>query len=205
MSSLQYDRHNWIICVDPKIACLFFEQQRGYTKYICFLCMWDTRAREKHWDEANWPLRPTLKPEDPNILHEPLDDRNNIIFLLLHIKLGIMNQFVKALPTDGDSFKYIAVAVPRLSIEKIKAGVFDGPQIRQLIKDKNFTGSMTVLEKHAWLSIKDVVKNFLGNTRVSNYNEKVQKLLESYKALGCNMSIKLHFLHCQLPRKPWCC
>ena len=32
----------------------------------------------------------------------------------------------------------------------------------------------------------------------SNYTEIVQKLLESFKALGCNMSIKLHFLHCHL-------
>ena len=54
------------------------------------------------------------------------------------------------------------------------------------------------LEKNAWLSFKDVIKNFLGNTCASNYTEIVQKLLESYKALGCNVSIKLHFLHCHL-------
>ena len=84
-----------------------------------------------------------------------------------------MKQFVKVFPTNGDSFKQIAVALP----DKIKAGAFSGPLIRQLIKDKNFTGSMTdleknawlsftgVLEKNAWLSFKGVVKNFLGNTR----------------------------------------
>ena len=48
-----------------------------------------------------------------------------------------MKPFVKVLPTDGDSFKSIAVALPGLSIGKIKAGVFDGPKIRQLIKEKN--------------------------------------------------------------------
>ena len=120
-----------------------------------------------------------------------------------------MKQFVKALPTD-DCFKYITLALPGLSIEKIKVGVFDGPQIRQLIKDEHFTGTMSDLEKNAWLSLKDVVKNFLGNTRASNYTEIVQKLLESYKvmelslgkALGCNMSIKLRFLHCHLTHFP---
>ena len=57
---------------------------------------------------------------------------------------------------------------------------------------------MPDLEKNGWLSFKDVVNNFLGNTCTSNYAEIVQKLLKSYKALGCNMSIKLHFLHCHL-------
>ena len=57
---------------------------------------------------------------------------------------------------------------------------------------------MLHLEKNAWLPFKDVVKNFLGNTRASNYIEIVQKLLESYKAVGCHMSIKLHYLHCHL-------
>ena len=58
------------------------------------------------------------------------------------------------------------------------------------------------IEKNAWLSFKDVVKNFLGNTCASNYAEIVQKLLESYKALGCNMNTKLHFLHCHLASFP---
>ena len=49
---------------------------------------------------------------------------------------------------------------------------------------------------------KDLVKNFLGNTRAKNYTEIVQKLLESYKTLGCNMSIKLHLLHSHLANFP---
>ena len=51
------------------------------------------------------------------------------MFPPLHIKLGLMNQFVKALPTYGDCFKYITFVLPGLLIEKIKANVFDGPQI----------------------------------------------------------------------------
>ena len=75
-------------------------------------------------------------------------------------------------------------------------------KLRQLIKDEHFTGTMSDLEKNAWLSLKDVVKNSLGNTCASNDTEIVQKLLESYKALGCNMSIKLNFLHCHLSNFP---
>ena len=80
--------------------------------------------------------------------------------------------------------------------------MFDGPQIRQPIEDEQFTGTMSDLEKNAWLSFIDVVKKFLGNTHASNYTEIVQKLLESYKALRCNMNIKLHYLHCHLTELP---
>ena len=70
----QYDKHNWTICVDLKMVCFLLGQQRGYTKYPCFLCMWDSRVQEKHCVETNWPPRSDLKSEDPNILHEPLVD-----------------------------------------------------------------------------------------------------------------------------------
>ena len=159
--------------------------------------MWVSRAREKHWVEKNWPPRSDLKPGDPNIVHEPLVDRKKIIFPPLHIKLGLMKQFVKALSTDGDCLKYIILTVPGLSIKKsspvcLIVHKFDSSS------RMNSSPVLSDLEKNAWLSFKDVVKNLLRNTRASNYTEIVQKLLESYKALDCNMSIKLHFLHCHL-------
>ena len=93
------------------------------------LCMWDSRAREKHWLVTNWPPRSGLKPGDANILHEPLVERKKIIFSPLRIKLCLVKQFVKALSTDGDCFKYIILQFSGLPIEKIKSGVFDGSQI----------------------------------------------------------------------------
>ncbi|XP_076813187.1 uncharacterized protein LOC143459793 [Clavelina lepadiformis] len=140
---LQYHKHNWIICVDLKMLCFLLGQQHGYTKYPCYLCMWDSRARDQHWVERNWPPRSDLKPGDPNILHETLVDREKIIFPHLHIKLGLMRQFFKTLTTESNSFNYLVWAFLGLSIQKIKAGVFDGPQIRQLNKDERFSGSMS--------------------------------------------------------------
>jgi hypothetical protein len=35
---------------------------------------------------------------------------------------------------------------------------------------------------------------FLGNGKVENYHEIVSDLLTAYKAMGCNMSLKVHFL-----------
>ena len=60
----------------------------------------------------------------------------------LHIKLGLMKQFVKALHLNGECFQHILCTFPGLSYEKIKAGVFDGPQIRTLVRDQAFVEAM---------------------------------------------------------------
>ena len=54
----------------------------------------------------------------------------------------------------------IVSAFPALSFEKIKAGVFDGPQIRALVRDEEFVRQMNDKEKTAWLS-------FVGYTKLS--------------------------------------
>jgi hypothetical protein len=54
-------------------------------------------------------------------------------------------------------------------MEKVKAGIFDGPQIRQLIYDPHFIASMNEIESRAWSSFVLVVKNVLGNKKTDNY------------------------------------
>ena len=61
---------------------------------------------------------------------------------------------------------------------------------------------MTVTEKKAWVAFKEVVYNFLGNHKAESYVENVRTMLDKYKALGCNMSLKLHFLHSHLDHFP---
>lgn len=199
---IKYNDHNWIICVDLKMVNFLLGQQGGFTKYPCFLCLWDSRAREKHWTQKNWPVRKSLNVGDPNILHEALVDREKIIFPPLHIKLGLIKQFVKALSVEGDCFKHICTKFPNLSYEKIKAGVFDGPQIRTLMQDKYFRSSMNDVEKSAWNSYVDVIQNFLGNKKSENYKNLVGTLIHKFRDLGCNMSIKLHFLNSHLDKFP---
>ena len=113
-----------------------------------------------------------------------------------------MKQFVKALDTEGECFQHIITAIPGLSFEKIKAGVFDGPQIRTLIRDDQFVAKMTAFEKAVWLSFVAVIQNFFGNNKAENYNELVNRMLLTFRALGCNMSIKLHFLNSHLDQFP---
>ena len=37
-------------------------------------------------------------------------------------------------------------------------------------------------------------KHFLGNHKATYYQDDVQDLLTSHKAMGCNLSLKIHFL-----------
>ena len=111
------------------------------------------------------------------------------------MKLGLMKQFVKALDKKGDCFRYICQTFPGLSNEKLKAGIFDGPQIRKLIRDENFINVMNPAESSTWSAFVFVVKKFLGNEKAENYEELVKDLLENLKNIKANMSIKVHFLH----------
>ena len=42
------------------------------------------------------------------------------------------------------------------------------------------------------------MQNFLGNHKAPNYREIVGELLRSYQDMGCNMSLKIHFLDSHL-------
>ena len=107
LERLKYWVHQWLICVDLKIVNFLLGQQGGHTKYPCFLCYWDSTANEEHGVRKERPTRNTIKPGEKNIVNNPLVDRKNIILPPLHIKLGLMKQFVKALDCSGDCFGYI--------------------------------------------------------------------------------------------------
>jgi hypothetical protein len=79
-----------------------------------------------------------------------------------------MKQFVKALNKDGSCIEQIAHKLPGLTMEKLKAGLSDGPKTRQLINDPHFVASMNEIESCAWSSFVFVVKNFLCNKKADN-------------------------------------
>jgi len=109
-----------------------------------------------------------------------------------------MSNFVKGTDKRSCVFEYLRNKFPNLSEAKIKEDIFKGPQIRELIQDKQFDEDLNETEGNAWLSFKRICKDFLGNHKAVNYQKVVQDLLTSYKAIGCNMSLKIHFLESHL-------
>lgn len=190
------------MCGDLKIRSMILGQQRGYTKNPCFMCMFDSRdQKENHWRHDYYDTRELVVGEH-NVKRERLVEPENIILPPLHIILGIMKQFVKALPKDGDAFLYLKTVFPSLSDAKIREGVFAGPDIRKLMKCKEFISKMKPDEKKAWQSFRMVIENFLGNNKSTNYKFLVQDLLKNLKQLNIKMTYKIHFLHAHLDKFP---
>ena len=64
-----------------------------------------------------------------------------------------------------------------------------------LIRDQAFERDITDDKQRAWNAFRDVDTSFLGYRRAFNYKYLVEELLTSYQILGCNMSVKIHFLN----------
>jgi hypothetical protein len=113
-----------------------------------------------------------------------------------------MKQFVKALDREGDCFKYLGEKFSGLPEAKLKEGVFVGPDIFRLMKEKAFESEMQDNEKEVWNAFRDVVLKFLGNQKDPNFRRIVRKMLTMFKDLGCSMSLKVHFLASHLDYYP---
>jgi hypothetical protein len=68
----------------------------GYTKYCCFLCEWDSWHKKNRYVNKLWPKRTSLTPEEENVFN-PLVLPEKIYMTPLHIKLGLMKNFVKGM------------------------------------------------------------------------------------------------------------
>jgi hypothetical protein len=80
LEKIKYHEHEWQICGDLKVIGLLLGQQRGYTifpldccwdnkeatQFSCFLCEWDSRARDKHWYTVQY-----IGPKGSNCNRDP--------------------------------------------------------------------------------------------------------------------------------------
>ena len=202
---LHYNLHQWQLCGDLKIIAILLGLLGGYTKFPCFLCLWDSQAAGQHYLQRDWPVRETFTPGVCNVKPDSLVNPRNILLPPLHKKLGLMKNFVKALDKDGQSFRFLHTKFLYVSDAKLRAGVFGGPQIRELMKDSSFDEILTGNEKTVWVSFKNVCANFLGKKRSQDYEEMVGVLMQSFHALGAQMSVEMHFLHSHLDYFPVNC
>lgn len=122
LDSVKYVEHEWKICADLKVIALLTGLQTGYTKNMCFLCHWDTRYRGNQYQKNDWMLRDEFKLNQSNVINIPLVLIDKVLLPPLHIKLGIVKNFIKALKSNAEAFKCLKNIYPRLSEAKIKEG-----------------------------------------------------------------------------------
>ena len=128
LSALEYDQYSWEVIGDFKMVAFLMGLQGGFTKFQCYLCLWDSKNTVLHYKKRNWPLRSSYEIGTYNAKQQPLVDAAKILMPPLHIKLGLIKQFVKQLDKEGEALKYMQQLFPKLSEAKFKAGVFVGPE-----------------------------------------------------------------------------
>lgn len=85
-------------------------------------------------------------------------------------------------------FKYICRVLPDLTIEKLKAGIFDGPPIRKLLKDTHLVKVMSENEASDWLEFIKM-PNFHEKYTNENYKDLFTNLISTFRDTGANVSI----------------
>jgi len=63
------------------------------------------------------------------------------------------------------------------------------------MEDHDFHTKLIATERRDWEAFENAHRNFLGNEKVENYGQILQDLISSYSAMGCRMSLNLHFMH----------
>ena len=92
--------YKWVVCGDLKVVGVMLVFQGGHTMYLCLLCLWDSRADDQYHIRQEWPSRQGLKPASHNVLSHPLVEPSKTLISPLHIKLGLMKNFVKTLDRE---------------------------------------------------------------------------------------------------------
>ena len=116
--------------------------------------------------------------------------------------MGLFQQFIKSFQKNHKIIIYLKNKF-KLT-DKASNGILTGPQIKQLINDKdNFMKNFNNLrQKSAFLNFIELTNNFLGNYRADNYEKLINKFINSYKKLNVNISPKLHYIISRLDKFP---
>ena len=102
MDAINYDKSN-----GKSVVTLLLGLQQGFTKYCCFICEWDNRARSLHYSRKDWPARKSLEPGIMNVENQLLVELSKILLPSMHLKLGLMKNFVKAMNQGEAAFTYL--------------------------------------------------------------------------------------------------
>lgn len=123
LRDINYEEHQWNLCCDLKVVALLQGLQLGHTKFSCFLCEWDNRAKINQYERKEWPPRnePSTS-RGKNFVADRLVPKEKIFLPPLHIKLGIVKNFIKAMEKTGEGFQYLRRVFPNLTPAKMNEG-----------------------------------------------------------------------------------
>ena len=181
LAAINYQSHLWSIYGDFKIIGQVLGLQE---RQPCNLCLWDNFADNQHYVRRNWQVRQDVCK----------DKEIHVYFLPFHIRSHLVKKFVKALDRKSKAFTYLYQTFDRKNMNKLKAGLFDSSEIRNLINYTDFDNKLSPLQFSIWSSIKIIIEKDFSKISQSFIDE----LMENFHKLGVRMSVKMHFLHAHL-------
>ncbi|GBO45250.1 hypothetical protein AVEN_52072-1 [Araneus ventricosus] len=113
---LQHNPQEWRLFIDPsKLDC-----KQAIPGYFAFCASGTVGTEKKYYIKKVWPKRQFLIPGVKNEENEPLVVSEKILLPPLHIKLGLMKNFVKAMDCGGSGFQYLRLKFPKVSEKKLR-------------------------------------------------------------------------------------
>lgn len=95
LRKINYNQYKWKICSDLKMMAILSGLKKGFSKYPCHICLFDSRGNiEQHYDKFDWPERPGYVMNEFSIEAKPLVEADRFILPPLHVKLGLIRTFI---------------------------------------------------------------------------------------------------------------
>lgn len=123
---IQYNNYGWRVFCDLNVVAILIGIKQGFSKHQCFLCNSEGRQTKLHYTDHQWKAREDYQVGVASVVNTPLIDKEKVILPPLHIKLGLMRNFVRALDHDSAPFRHLKTIFPKLTEAKIDAGKFSG-------------------------------------------------------------------------------
>jgi hypothetical protein len=148
----------------------------------------------------------------PMMWREPTNHHSNYYFCLVNVQ-GHNRKSKRKSPSaimPVPHGKDLPVPLPLAVLENIAEDDVEGDEISteddiegdDVYRPTDSEKAMNAREKVAWTTFRSVTENFLGNNKDPNYKNIVETMLENFKKLGCNMNVKVHFLHSHIEYFP---
>lgn len=105
LKAVKYKEHHWKISCDFKVMAILCGLKGGYAKHMCYKCLWDTRASDQY-SKKDWPPR-SIEVGQCSLIRQPLVAFKKLLLPPLHIKLGLVKNFVKQIVKRPAIFDFL--------------------------------------------------------------------------------------------------
>lgn len=211
LECIKYTDFEFDIIADFKVINLLIGLGEGgaSSHMPCFLCLWPQHSNKTNFEQKSWPPRSRFVVNEDSLKYLPLVNSSKIRLPTLHIKLGLFSSFIRTFgwikysSNKKKEYKYYSIAEYLLKRHKFTSaqlndGSITGGRINTLQADLNFERKLPRIAKQAWIAFREFSHSFFGTIRQSDWQDKLNVMLDKFQKLGVKISLKLHCLLCHL-------